>query len=372
MFRALEQAVGAILMLLVLADVFLTVLYARAGFGIISQQLATLTWRFFRAIPMTKHRAALLSYCGPTILVLLVLIWSVLLAVGAGLIIHPELGSGIGNSSGDTPKDFITALFIGGSSLSIVGSSNFAPHSAAMKMLFLLNAIFGTSVISLTLTYLMQVYSALRERNTFGLKLHAASGETGDAAKLLARLFPDDQFSSGYNNLSEFAAEMARMKEAHHFYPVLFYFRFEQSYYAVSRTTLLVLDVVALIKAAFPDETAGWAKKSAAVEQLSSVSLMLLSTLQRTFIRRSPERQREHTARNAEDWRLRYSAALHELRRGGLTVVENDVRGVEAYIDMRSGWDPLIASLAPTMAYSMDEIDPAIHAAPSTGGGPST
>src|SRR4051794_23712839 len=126
-------------MLLVLADVFLTVLYARAGFGIISQQLATLTWRFFRAIPMTKHRAALLSYCGPTILVLLVLIWSVLLAVGAGLIMHPELGSGIGNSSGDTPKDFITALFIGGGRLSLLRGGKFSPHTAGVQEVVLLH-----------------------------------------------------------------------------------------------------------------------------------------------------------------------------------------------------------------------------------------
>ena len=370
MFRALEQAAGAILMLLVLADVFLTVLYARAGFGIISQQLARLTWSFFRSLPATGHRAAVLSFCGPAILVLLVLIWSLLLAFGAALIVHPELGSGIRNSSGETAKDFMTALFIGGSSLSIVGSSNYAPESAAMKMLFLFNAIVGMSVMSLTLTYLMQVYSALRERNTFALTLHAASGETGDAAHLLARLFPDEQFSAGYNNLSEFAAEMARMKEAHHFYPVLFYFRFGQSYYAVSRTTLLVLDAVALIRTALPDENAGWVKKSAAVEQLASISLMLLSTLQRTFIRRSPAPRHEHTARNAEDWRLRYSAALHELRRGGLTVVANELRGADAYVDLRSRWDPLIASLAPTMAYGMDEIDSAIPAALSAGSGP--
>ena len=371
MFGALEQAVGAILMLLLLADVFLTVLYVRAGFGIISQQLASLTWRVFRALPVTKHRAAVLSFCGPTILVLLVLIWSLLLALGAGLIFHPELGGGIRNSNGETPSDFITALFVGGSSLSIVGSSNFAPQSAIMKMLFLFNAVVGTSAISLTLTYLMQIYSALRERNTFGLKLHAASGETGDAAKLLARLFPDNQFSAGYNNLSEFAADLAQIKEAHHFYPVLFYFRFEQSYYSVSRTTLLLLDTVALIKAALPDQDAGWLKKSAPVEQLASVSVMLLATLQRTFIRRSPEAPHERTARNAEDWRLRYSAALQELRRGGLTIVENDDGGVEAYVDLRSAWDPLIASLAPTMAYSMDEIDPAIAAAQSAGRGPS-
>ena len=40
-----EQALGACLVLVVLLDVFLTVLYARIGTGIIGDRLARLTWR---------------------------------------------------------------------------------------------------------------------------------------------------------------------------------------------------------------------------------------------------------------------------------------------------------------------------------------
>ena len=47
MIPALEQLLGALLMLLVLADVYLTVLYARVGTGIISEKLARVVWRFF-------------------------------------------------------------------------------------------------------------------------------------------------------------------------------------------------------------------------------------------------------------------------------------------------------------------------------------
>jgi hypothetical protein len=45
--RALEQVLGAFLMLAILLDVFLTVLYARVGTGILSHKLARLTWRLF-------------------------------------------------------------------------------------------------------------------------------------------------------------------------------------------------------------------------------------------------------------------------------------------------------------------------------------
>ena len=97
--RVLEQALGAFLMLSVLLDVFLTVLYARVGTGILSHKLARLTWRLFRLVPAGRYRPMVLSFCGPAILVLLVLTWSVLLAFGAGLIIHPDWAREFGQAA---------------------------------------------------------------------------------------------------------------------------------------------------------------------------------------------------------------------------------------------------------------------------------
>jgi len=101
-------------------------------------------------------------------------------------------------------------------------------------------------VLSLTLTYLMQVYSALQQRNTLGLKINLMTAESGDAADLIAGLGPDGQFSAGYANLATLADDMTRVKESHHFYPVLFYFRFHEPEYSVSRMALAALDMVTL------------------------------------------------------------------------------------------------------------------------------
>src|SRR3954465_12613521 len=278
MARWIEAIAGALLMGTVLTDVFLTVLYARAGTGIISDRLARLVWLALRALASERSRGHLLSFCGPAIVVALLLTWSILLALGAALIVHPQLGTSITNSNQDTPTDLVTAIYVAGSSLSIVGGSNFAPQSPGAKLLFLLNSVIGTSVISLTITYLMQIYGALRTRNSLCLKIHALSGETGDAAELLAHLFAKNQLSAGYNNLSELAAEVTDTKEAHHFYPILFYFRFPEPYYSVSRSWLVALDAVSLIRSALPTE-ADWLKQSGAVTQLWTAALLLLSTL---------------------------------------------------------------------------------------------
>jgi hypothetical protein len=56
---------------------FLTVLYARIGTGIISDQIAKWTWAAFRLLSKTAgaRRGAVLSFCGPTILIVLLFVW---------------------------------------------------------------------------------------------------------------------------------------------------------------------------------------------------------------------------------------------------------------------------------------------------------
>src|SRR5215213_10040349 len=95
--RWIEQGLGVVLIAVVLLDVFLTVLYARVGTGIISHPLACLTWRAFRALskPFTQSRDTILSVCGPAIIVLVIGVWYFTLMLGAALVVHPKLGTGI-------------------------------------------------------------------------------------------------------------------------------------------------------------------------------------------------------------------------------------------------------------------------------------
>jgi hypothetical protein len=358
--RWVEPIAGTLLMALVLADVFLTVLYARAGTEIISTRLARLVWLALRSVPKNRSNSHLLSFCGPIIVVALLLTWSILLAIGAALIVHPQLGTNITNSNQDTPTDLVTAIYVAGSSLSIVGGSNFAPQSAGAKLLFLFNSVIGTSVISLTITYLMQIYGALRSRNSLCLKIHALSDQTGDAAELLAHLFANNQLSAGYNNLSEIAAEATNAKEAHHFYPILFYFRFPEPYYSVSRSSLVALDAVSLIRSALPKE-ADWLKQSGVVTQLSAATLLLLSTLNNVFLQEKASAEADDVDHSL--WRIRFENARQRLQEAGICVTDDLQRSLESYIEQRRKWDHLIRLLGASMAYQPSEIDTATHRA---------
>jgi len=348
----LEQIGGAGLMLLFLADIFLTVLYARAGTGLLAPRWNRLLWRLLIGMAglFGHRRGKVLSFGGPLIVVSLIAFWALGLAVGAALLIRPELGVAIRPSSGDTPKDFVTALLVAGNSLSIVGGGDYSPHTAGTRMLYLLNSLIGASVLSLVLSYLVQVYSGLRERNALALTIDLLTGGTGDAAHMLARLGPDGEFSDATPELGNLVRPLALTKEAHHFYPLLFYFRFRDPLYSVSRFSFILLDLTTLIDTALDREKHKTLIRSAPVEALRRGAQLLLETLDRNF---PTSDQKDSDAAGSPHYEESYAAAVATLRRAGIEG-EPDAR---SYAEQRRRWEPLIRRVAPTFGYGMDEID---------------
>jgi hypothetical protein len=357
----LQQISGILIVLLILLDVFLTVLYARMGTGLISPRLSRAIWHVFRVaargLPQQRcNRMA--SFCGPVILVALVSSWIAGLTLGNALLLHPVLGTAVQSSSGKTPTDFISALYAGGSSISVVGSGDFSPHVPRYRLMYLFNSIVGLSVTSLTLTYLMQIYSQLQQRNTFALKLYLATRKTGDAAVLIAGMAPGGDWSLGSSALSQLADGMTATKEAHHFYPVLFYMRFAEHFYSMSFATLVLLDTVTILRSALGERHAA-VKQLGALDQIWEASLLLLSSLEQTFLS-SEARPSPSASAEVALWEQRLDRAIVQLQAAGLETSDPS-HARRKYLELRSQWDGYIQRLAPSMLYSMQVIDAATH-----------
>src|SRR4051812_30461981 len=141
-FRWIEPILGVPLMLVVLADVFLTILYARMGTAILSERLSRAVWLAFREASKLapSRRDRVLAYAGPVIVLTVLAVWVVLLMLGAALVIHPHLGTSITNSTGPTKTDFMTAVYAAANSITLVGSGNFSPQTPAFKVFYILNS----------------------------------------------------------------------------------------------------------------------------------------------------------------------------------------------------------------------------------------
>lgn len=349
----IQQLVGGAIVLLFLADVFLTVLYARAGTGLLAPRWNRLVWSLLKAFSnlFGRHRDGVFSLGGPLIVILLIGFWSLGVTFGTALIIQPELGGAIRPTSGESPKDFVTALLVAGNSLSIVGGGDYSPHTPGTRILYLINSLIGTSVLSLVLSYLVQVYSALRERNALALTVDTMTDCTGDAARALAGLGSDGKFQGGYAEIANLASSLAGVKEAHHFYPLLFYFRFPDPRYSVSRVCFVVLDLTTLTDTALDPERFEWLTKSSAVTRLRLSGELLLKTLEIGLPSReiAPEEQREQVDRA----QTHFVASCRELEDAGLAAQAPDA---ERYVAERLKWERRILSVAPVLGYTTDDV----------------
>jgi hypothetical protein len=221
-------------------------------------------------------------------------------------------------------------------------------------------SLLGISVITMTLTYLLEIYNALQRRNTLSLRVHLATDETGDAAELLAGLGPQGEFQHGYQCLVSLADEMAGFEESHHFYSVIVYFRFREPYYALSRLATVMLDTVTLIKSALDDGRYAWLKQSSAVAQLWRASMHLMRMLTVSFLPAgAADDEAEPSPEALEHWRKRYLAAVARLRQANIETMPDEEAGAEVYCALRARWDRYVREFAAHMAHDFDIMDPA-------------
>ena len=350
---------GAALVLVALSDIFLTVLYARSGAGLLSDRLHKGAWRFFRfaALKLPRFKNRLLAFAGPLLLVFTALFWVALLLLGFSLIIWPALGSEIRAGSGPTPTDFAAALYYTGYSLTTLGTGDLVPHTSFYRLLTVFEAVVGFSVLTLALTFFTSVYSALVRRNTFALGLHHRALGTADAAVLLTRLAPGGDFSSARSELSTMTDELLNLYEPHHFYPVMHYFRFEGEAYSLARITLLTLDTATLIRSALDKQAYGSFIRSSAVAALWGGGTQLLGGVSAISLPNpGPGKVEELGAESEKLWRTHYLRAAEKLRAEGIAVTRDLSAGADTYVALRREWGAYIAAFADYMAYSWDEV----------------
>ena len=360
--RWVLEAIGAALVLISLADVFLTVLYVRSGTSLISDRLARWIWRGFRIVdrwvPDDCHR--IMSFGGASILLLIIAVWVILLVLGFGLITWPNLGTGVRSASGPTPTSLPAALYFAGSNLATAGSSDLVPQTQGMRLVAVICPLIGMSVITLTLTYLLQVYQALMRRNTFALRLHFATRATGDAAELIAGLGAGGDFAGARGDLGALARELVNLYESHHFYPMLLYFRFRDPHYALSRMTTIAMDAVTLIRSALDPGTYAPLQNCAASTTLWEGGTYLLQEMARVLLPDSCGRPGDPPdGATAARWIEHYRAAAGRLREAGIQTHPDEQAGGQKYVSLRCHWDLALRSFASYMDYAPAERDPA-------------
>ncbi|MGN6606391.1 MAG: ion channel [Jatrophihabitans sp.] len=343
----LLRLVGIVLLLAVAQDVFQTVLFPASGRGVLRKPLEALVWRLFRRAALwTRGRTqrSVLAYCGPAQIAVLLAVWFLLLDAGWALIYQPALGHGIRAGSGPTDTGWATAFYYSGFLITTLGTGDYVAATGLWRTLAIVDTASGFVTISMIITYFLNVYGNLTTRNAFALGVHHRTRQTDDAARFVAGLVADADLPDARGYVNDTASVLREVLQSHLSYPVLRYFHYRDTYYALPRMLLTLLDARSIIGAALDQGRYAGIVRSSALDELDQAADALLAEL----IPRPPVMAFDQADRDR--WGVRFGNAVRVLRRSGIEVDGSDV-ALHRYVADRATWEPRLRHLARVTLY---------------------
>jgi hypothetical protein len=218
----LEFVIGLAITLATLSDVFAGVLVpgAASGWLGVASAVRTITlpvWR--RVTRVHEHRNRRLSnFFAPALFLLVFLAWMALLLAGFGLMVHAA-------SSYFKPPlaSFSQALYVAGSSILTLGVSEVDALGSG-RWLLLSAALSGFSIITATVTFILQVQTALHQREAGVLTLSGMAGRPGSGIELLETFAQLDMLAELPEFFRYWRNWSASVLHSHVAHPVLGYF----------------------------------------------------------------------------------------------------------------------------------------------------
>lgn len=212
----LVTAVGAALILLMVADVFHTLLFPH-GSGPVGRTIMRGFWLLSK-----KLRGGASSIAAPLAMAAVIAAWAALAAVGWALLYLPHLPDGFSYSA-DVPQqaDFAEALYISLVALSTAGFGEIVANNPLLRLVMAFQAVAGFGLLTATVSWILQTYPALSRRRALAHQLNLfreAAGPSG-IASLEAR-HAAGLLESMAENVASVSIDLLSFHETYYFHEV--------------------------------------------------------------------------------------------------------------------------------------------------------
>ena len=241
---------GVVLIVIVLADAFETVVFPRRVTRRIRlvRLFYRITWRLWTALVHAfssgKRQENYLSYFGPLSLPLLLGFWAGVLIAGFALLYWAP-GHAL-----KTPEGFVTfgaCLYFSGTTFFTLGLGDIVPYTPFARALIVFEAGMGFGFLAIVISYLPALNLSFSKREINISLLDARAGSPPTALEMLRRQSQDSGTESLARLLHEWERWSAELLESHLSFPVLVYFRSQHDNQSWLAALTSILDACAFV-----------------------------------------------------------------------------------------------------------------------------
>lgn len=265
------------MVLVALVDLITTTVAAGSGAGPLTSRVAPALWQVALAAHRRSHSHKLLSAAGMFIVLAVLAMWLMLVLAGWWLLFLSSTNAVLTTSTG-APADAISRLYFAGSSMFTLGNADYRPGGATWQIATLFSTATGLVFITLAVTYLVPVASAVSERRSLANYIASLGHSSHD---LLIRAWDGKSFGSLTQHLVTLAPLIHNARQRHLVYPVLHYFHTAEPESAAAVNVVMLAQALHLLKyGVAPDDLPDRSALDAADRSVSS----FLETLATAFI----------------------------------------------------------------------------------------
>ncbi|GAC1613792.1 MAG: hypothetical protein NVS9B1_22690 [Candidatus Dormibacteraceae bacterium] len=224
--RWLQVAMGAVVVWVVLRDLFISVVVPRPARGRLRPsslwiRFTWIGWRWFGGLGMNaERRENTLGAYAPLALITLLIVWVMGLIFGYGLILN-----GLRDQLRPVPADLGTTIYFSAVSLLTIGFGDIVPSGAAARILVMFEAGTGLGVVAVVISLLFSLYASFQRRETLIITLDPLAGAPPSGVTLLENSLRFDMLDHLGETFDEWKLWSAEVLESHLAYPILNYFR---------------------------------------------------------------------------------------------------------------------------------------------------
>ncbi len=274
--NAIAGIVGALLILLILWDVFVAMVLTRRATR--QLQLTRVLILFFRRLyddvgrrlHDRTRRENYLSVLGPLFLFFRFSAWMAGLIFGYALL-QWAVGSQVEGPAGTA--SFSRDLYFSGTTFFTVGLGEVTPHEPLPAFLNVAEAATGFMFLGLIVSYLPVFYQDYSRRETRLAMLDEWAGSPPSAGELLRRLGEDRALAALNPFLREWEEWAAELLESHLSYPILAFIRSQHENESWVSALATILDVCALVLVGIDDLNPRAARLTFAMARHAAVDL---------------------------------------------------------------------------------------------------